>query len=145
MKVVVFEVEPREETAFDVLKAQNEIVLVEAPLRAANVASFPDAEVISIFVCSELDRRVLETLPAVKLIATRSTGVDHIDIAYCAERGITVSNVPSYGENTVAEFVFALLLTISHRMREAIDRARTGQFSPLGLRPRRQDPHAKVQ
>ena len=66
MKVVVFEVEPREATAFDVLKAQNEIVLVEAPLRAANVASFPDAEVISIFVCSELDRRVLETLPAVK-------------------------------------------------------------------------------
>ena len=133
MKVVVFEVEPREATAFEVLKAQNEIVLVEAPLRAANAAGFPDAEVISVFVYSELDRRVLETLPAVKLIATRSTGVDHIDIAYCAERGIIVSNVPTYGENTVAEHVFALLLTISHRMREAIDRARTEQFSPLGL------------
>jgi D-lactate dehydrogenase len=133
MKVVVFEVEPREASAFEVLKAQNGIVLIEGPLRAANAAGFLDAEVISTFLYSELDRPALEKLPAVKLIATRSTGFDHIDITYCAERGITVSNVPTYGENTVAEHVFALLLTISHRMREAIDRARTGQFSPLGL------------
>jgi D-lactate dehydrogenase len=133
MKVVVFEVEPREALALEGLKAQNEIVLVEGPLREANAAEFSDAEVISPFIYSTLDRRVLEKLPALKLIATRSTGFDHIDIAYCATRGITVSNVPTYGENTVAEHVFALLLTISHRMREAIERARTGQFSPLGL------------
>jgi D-lactate dehydrogenase len=133
MKVVVFEVEPREALALEGLKAHNEIVLVEGPLRDANAAKFSDAEVISTFIYSTLDRGVLEKLPALKLIATRSTGFDHIDIAYCAARGITVSNVPTYGENTVAEHVFALLLTISHRMREAIERARTGPFSPLGL------------
>jgi D-lactate dehydrogenase len=133
MKVVVFEVEPREALAFEGLKAQNEVALVEGPLREANAAEFSDAEVVSTFIYSTLDRRALEKLPALKLIATRSTGFDHIDIAYCSGRGITVSNVPTYGESTVAEHVFALLLTISHRMREAIERARTGQFSPLGL------------
>jgi D-lactate dehydrogenase len=44
-----------------------------------------------------------------------------------------VCNVPTYGENTVAEHVFALLLAISHRLREAVDRARNGEFSPVGL------------
>jgi D-lactate dehydrogenase len=44
-----------------------------------------------------------------------------------------VSNVPSYGEATVAEHVFALLLTISHKLREALDRSHNGEFSPLGL------------
>lgn len=133
MKIAVFEVEPHEARAFKALEAQNEVILVEAPLRAANAREFSGAEVVSTFIYSELDRRVLEKLPALELIATRSTGFDHIDIAYCAERGIAVSNVPTYGENTVAEHVFALLLMISHRMREAVDRARNGEFSPLGL------------
>ena len=44
-----------------------------------------------------------------------------------------MSNVPTYGENTVAEHVFALLLAISHRLREAIARARSGHFTPEGL------------
>jgi D-lactate dehydrogenase len=133
MKVVVFEVEPHEAAAFDRLKGPNEVVLEESPLRAAKAARFADAQIISTFVYSDVDRRVLEQLAAVKMIATRSTGFDHIDLAYCGERGIIVSNVPTYGENTVAEHVFALLLTISHRMREAIERARSGPFSPLGL------------
>lgn len=133
MKIVVFEIEPHEGPAFKKLEAKNEIILVEEPLRAADAARFSDAEIVSTFIYSELGRKTLERLPALKLIATRSTGFDHIDAAYCVERGITVSNVPSYGENTVAEHVFALLLTISHRMREAVERARNGEFSPLGL------------
>lgn len=133
MKIIVFELEPHEAPAFDALDAQNEIILVKEPLRSANAPSFSDAEIVSTFIYSEIDRGVLDELPALKLVATRSTGFDHIDIDLCAERGIAVSNVPTYGENTVAEHVFALLLTISHRMLEAVDRARNGEFSPLGL------------
>jgi D-lactate dehydrogenase len=133
MKIVVFEVEPHEAHAFKALEERNEIVLVEGPLREIDALRFSDANVVSTFIYSELDRRVLEKLPALRLIATRSTGYDHVDAAYCIERGITVSNVPTYGENTVAEHVFALLLTISHRMLQAVDRARNGEFSPLGL------------
>jgi len=135
MKAVVFEVEPREAQAFKELEGQIEVVLIEGPLRLANAAEFSDADVISTFVYSELDRRVLAKLLRLKMVATRSTGFDHIDLAYCAERNIIVCNVPTYGANTVAEHVFALLLTISHRMREAVDRARSGEFSPSGPPP----------
>lgn len=133
MKIVVFEAEPREAAAFDDLKTAHELLLVEAPLSAAEAARYADAEIVSTFIYSSLDRETLAQLPALRLIATRSTGYDHIDAGYCAERGITVSNVPTYGENTVAEHVFALLLAISHRLPEAIDRARNGHFSPEGL------------
>jgi D-lactate dehydrogenase len=133
VKIVAFEVEPHEAAAFERLGPDHELVLGEAPLRATNAADFRDAQIISTFIYSELDRSVLEKLPALRLIATRSTGVDHIDLAYCRAHEITVSNVPSYGENTVAEHVFALLLTISHRMLEAAERARSGPFSPQGL------------
>ncbi len=133
MKIVVFEAEPREASAFEALKAAHDLNLVNGPLRADNAQRFADADVISTFIYSALDRPVLEHLSSVKLIATRSTGFDHIDIGYCAGRGIKVSNVPSYGENTVAEHVFVLLLAISHRLPEAIDRAQRGHFSPEGL------------
>lgn len=133
MNIVVFEAEPRETEAFDRLKPGHRVQRVAEPLRAADAERFGEAEIISTFIYSELDRTALERLPALKLIATRSAGHDHIDIAYCAEHGITVSNVPSYGENTVAEHVFALLLAISHRLLEGVERARGGHFSPEGL------------
>lgn len=133
MKIVVFESEPREAATFEPLNGPDEVELIDAPLREENAPRFEDAEIVSTFIYSRLDRDVLERLPALKAIATRSTGFDHIDTAYCDERGITVSNVPSYGENTVAEHVFALLLAISHRLPEAIDRAQRGHFSPEGL------------
>ena len=98
-----------------------------------DAARFAEAEVISTFIYSELSRKVLEQLPELRMIATRSTGYDHIDTDFCAARGITVCNVPHYGENTVAEHVFALLLALSHRLPEAIERAKAGPFSPQGL------------
>lgn len=133
MKIVLFEVEPRETAAFDHLAKDNPVALVEAPLRSANAPQHADAEIISTFIYSKLDAEVLRQFPALKLIATRSTGYDHIDVEYCATHGIRIANVPSYGENTVAEHVFALLLAISHRLPEAIARTRSGNFSPEGL------------
>ena len=133
MKVVVFESEQREASAFDVLAPANTLQIVADPLSMANADHYADAEIVSPFIYSELKRPVLERLPSLKLIATRSTGFDHIDIPYCSQRGITVCNVPTYGENTVAEHVFALLLAISHRLLEAVERARSGPFSPEGL------------
>jgi D-lactate dehydrogenase len=72
--------------------------------------------------------------PSLKLIATRSTGYDHIDLAAAKARGISVANVPFYGENTVAEFAFALILSLSRRIPEAREHTTRGSFSPTGLR-----------
>ncbi len=133
MKIVIFEAEAREQSAFEKLKGAHDLRLVPQAVRPDNATDFADADIVSTFVYSTLDRATLAQLPALRLIATRSTGYDHIDTAYCRERGILVSNVPTYGDNTVAEHVFALLLAISHRLLAAVEKTRTGSFSPAGL------------
>ncbi|MBI3608923.1 MAG: hydroxyacid dehydrogenase, partial [Nitrospirae bacterium] len=61
------------------------------------VERISDAEILSVFIYSDLDAALLSRLPNLKLIATRSTGVDHIDTAFCRQKGIGVCNVPTYG------------------------------------------------
>ena len=91
-------------------------------------------EAISVFVGSHVDKTVLDHFPELRFIATRSTGYDHIDLEECHRRNIVVSTVPTYGENTVAEHTFGLLLCLSHRIYEGYDRIReTGTFSCEGL------------
>jgi D-lactate dehydrogenase len=133
MRLAVFEVEHWEREAFKELSSEHDISFSSRPLRVGSAGRYAAAEIISPFVYSDLGARVLKQLRDVKLIATRSTGFDHIDMEYCNQHGITVCNVPVYGEDTVAEHVFALLLTISHRMYEAVQRTRRGDFSQQGL------------
>jgi D-lactate dehydrogenase len=133
MKIAVFEVEDWERDAFQSLQAEHEVVFRNEPLNAANAGRYADADVVSTFIYSNLNRVVLEQFKQLKLIATRSTGYDHIDGDYCRERGIIVSNVPTYGDTTVAEHVFGLLLAISHNLVNAVDRTRRGDFSLQGL------------
>jgi len=92
-----------------------------------------DAQIISAFIYSDLDAPRLSQLPLLRMIATRSTGYDHIDIAYCRGRNIVVSNVPSYGANTVAEHTFALLLSLSRNIYQARERTLRNDFSFHGL------------
>ena len=98
-----------------------------------DLGKIADAQIISAFIYSNLDASVLSQLPAVRMIATRSTGYDHIDMAYCRERKIVVSNVPSYGANTVAEHTFALLLSLSRNIYQARERTLRNDFSFHGL------------
>jgi D-lactate dehydrogenase len=134
MRIVVFEAEPWEEGIFSGSCGGHEIEFTSAPLSASNAGEHDRAEAISTFIDSALDAETLRKLPKLELIATRSTGYDHIDLDYCARRGITVSNVPTYGDSTVAEHVFALLLALARKIPEAVDRTRRGDFSMKGLR-----------
>ncbi len=90
-------------------------------------------EILSTFIYSDLSSKILKKLPRLKMIATRSTGFNHIDLDYCQKHKIAVANVPSYGENTVAEHAFGLILALSRRIIESVDRVRQGGFSPTGL------------
>jgi D-lactate dehydrogenase len=87
-----------------------------------------DAEVISVFVASQVTRQMLEKMPRLKLIATRSTGFDHIDMQAATAKGIIVTNVPTYGENTVAEHAFSLLLAVSRHLIPTVNSTAAGTF-----------------
>lgn len=112
----------------------DEITFHEGPLSAFPDLADDQAEALCIFIDSPVGEAEMSRFPALKLIATRSTGFDHIDLAAAKAHGIAVATVPFYGENTVAEFAFALLLSLSRRIPEAEALVRTGAFSPTGLR-----------
>jgi D-lactate dehydrogenase len=133
MNIVFFEVEDLEAGILLELYGDIDYDRVKEPLTNANVEKYRDVEIISTFIYSDLKRPVLQQLPKLKFITTRSRSFDHIDLDYCAEAGIAVSNVPSYGEHTVAEHVFALLLTLSRHIPEAAQRVKEGDFSLKGL------------
>jgi D-lactate dehydrogenase len=70
----------------------------------------PATTVLSVFIHTPISAADMERLPHLTLIAIRATGYDHVDVATAAARGITVCNVPAYGERTVAEYAMALML-----------------------------------
>lgn len=90
-------------------------------------------DIISPFVYSFLNKQSLDKLPNLKMIASRSTGIDHVDLNECKKRKIEVVNVPDYGSVTVAEYTFALMLAITRRIVESHQSVEEGQFNPEGL------------
>lgn len=63
-----------------------------------------------------LTKEILKELPQLKLISVLATGYNVIDTAAARENGIDVANVPVYGTNCVAQYVFALLLELCHHV-----------------------------
>ncbi|MFA6459102.1 MAG: NAD(P)-dependent oxidoreductase [Candidatus Paceibacterota bacterium] len=119
MKIIFFEATEEEKQFLSNLSPENDCVFYEETLTEQNVDLAKDAEAISIFVNSVLSEKVIEGIPNLKFISTRSTGFDHIDIEFAKKRGIKVSNVPSYGSRTVAEYTFALILNLSRKVGDA--------------------------
>ncbi len=135
MKIAFLELREWEEAYLrERVDGRHELMVFRGVIEDAEIEKIADAEVISPFIYTKLTAARLAKLPKLKLIATRSTGFDHIDVAECARRGITVCNVPHYGENTVAEHSFALILALSRKVHEAFVRVRAGNFSLDGLR-----------
>ena len=109
--------------------------LFEEDLNLENISKFKDYEIISCFINSQFSKEVIEKLPNLKFIATRSTGFDHLDIDTCKEKGILMANVPSYGSHTVAEFTIGLMICLIRKIYDAYDRVReTGSFNLEGLK-----------
>jgi D-lactate dehydrogenase len=92
-----------------------------------------DTTIIATFIYSKVTAEVIDKFPLLKAIMTMSTGYDHIDKEYCKQKNISVHNVPAYGENTVAEHTFALILNLSRKICESNQRVKSLSFSPRGL------------
>jgi len=104
------------------------------PLTLEDTDKVKDVDLLSVFIYSKIDKRILSKLPKLRFITTRSTGFDHIDLKECRKRKITVSNVPFYGENTVAEHTFALILSLSRNVHKSYLNSLRGDFSIKGLK-----------
>jgi D-lactate dehydrogenase len=109
------------------------LAFFEAPLQDVPPAAYAAADVVSVFIYSRVTAEAIALMPHCALIATRSTGFNHIDTEAAAKRGIPVVNVPYYGENTVAEHTFALILSLSRNIHKAYVRTSRNDFSLTGL------------
>jgi glycerate dehydrogenase len=72
---------------------------------------------------------VIDGTPSLRFITLMATGYDCVDVAAARRRGIPVSNVPEYSTDSVAQFVFALLLELCHHVARHDQAVRDGEWS----------------
>ena len=79
------------------------------------IARIADSEIVLVNKLP-VTERLLDACPSIRLICVQATGYNTVDCAACARRGIPVTNVPTYGTAAVAQFTFALMLELCHRV-----------------------------
>jgi D-lactate dehydrogenase len=99
----------------------------------AEVSNTSQVEVLSVQVHSRIGAKELQRMPKLRLIVTRSTGLDHINLEEAAKHSVEVRNIPDYGAQTVAEHTLLLLFAIARKLPQAIEITRRGEFDLGGL------------
>lgn len=136
MKIGIFGVKEAEKSAFFTTKlAPHEVVCYTVGLDENTTPPQTDFDIISVLTESIVSKAAIDTFPNLKMIAVRATGFDNVDLAYAKQKGVSVCNVPSYGSHTVAEFTFGLILTLSRKIPQAIERVKEeAEFDYSGLK-----------
>ena len=79
------------------------------------IARIGDAEVVFTNK-TPITKKVIDACPNMKMISMLATGYNVVDYVYAKEKGIPVTNVPTYGTASVSQFSIALLLEICHHI-----------------------------
>lgn len=134
MKIAFFETTSQDRRYFEASSlSEHSLSFWSRELEREDSSSLRDVRVLSVFIYSRIDADFIDQLQQLQMIATRSTGFDHIDLDRCRERNIVVANVPEYGDNTVAEHAFALILSLSRKIHTTHQRTARSDFSREGL------------
>ena len=94
---------------------------------------FIDAKALSVFVSSVLDSETLSKFKNLKYIFLRCVGYSNVDLEYCKKNSILVFNTPNYGNSTVAEYAFSLLMTLSKKIVQAKKSVADGEIEQENL------------
>lgn len=76
-----------------------------------------------------LSRELIQAMPSVRFIGVLATGYNVVDVQAARERGIVVCNIPTYGTDAVAQYVFALLLELCHRVAHHAQAVQEGRWT----------------
>ncbi|HPY12703.1 MAG TPA: D-2-hydroxyacid dehydrogenase [Sphaerochaeta sp.] len=76
-----------------------------------------------------MTRETLFSAPKLSYVGVLATGYNVVDTAAAKERGIVVTNIPTYGTDAVAQFTFALLLEVAHHVQRHSDSVMEGRWS----------------
>ena len=132
MKIVILDgyTENPGDLSWDALRAFGDLTVYErTPYEDAEIARrIGDAEVVFTNKCP-IRRAVIDACPDLRYISVLATGYNIVDVAYAAERGIPVSNVPTYGTAAVGQFAIALLLEICHHVAYHSEAVHAGRWA----------------
>jgi len=137
MNIAFFLIEDNQRASLEQAFGGHQLFIYREGLNKKNIREVAKADIIvSRPLGMELvfDATTLDKFPNLKFICTMSTGFDHIDLDYCNQRGIVVSNIPSYAEDSVAEQTFALLLSISRKIPQSLASMHQKSFDQQLLR-----------
>ena len=137
MRVAFFSTHPFDREFFDAANRsrRHDIHYLEARLTPATSALAAGSAAVCAFVNDDLHGDVLTALHSsgVRLIALRSAGFNHVDLAAMRALGLTVSRVPAYSPHAVAEHAVAMMLSLNRKIHRAYARVRDGNFALDGL------------
>jgi glycerate dehydrogenase len=114
--------------SWDALREFGEVVVYDRTPAADVVARAQGADAV-LMNKTPLPAATLARLPQLKFIGVLATGYNVVDTEAARGQGITVTNVPTYGTASVAQFVFALLLELCHNVKLHADAVRAGEWS----------------
>lgn len=114
---------------------KNKLNFISEKLNESSVEQAKECEAVAVFSSDDVSRKVITALNTygVKLITTRSAGFNHIDLEAASEHDITITNVPEYSPNAIAEHCLALILSLSRKLIPSYERIRNYDFSLNGL------------
>jgi D-lactate dehydrogenase len=137
MRTAVFSTQEFERQCFDQANAEfkHELIYHRENLHRATAALAAGCPAVCAFVNDKLDGPTLSTLAAggTRLVALRSAGYNHVDLASAEKLKMTVMRVPAYSPQAVAEHAVALMLTLNRSVHRAYNRVREGNFDLRGL------------
>ncbi|OMF37021.1 glycerate dehydrogenase [Paenibacillus sp. FSL H8-0548] len=113
--------------SWDAWKSLSEIKVYDRTATIDIVHRSVEAEIV-LTNKTPLSRATIESLPKLKYIGVLATGYNIVDLQAAADQGIVVTNIPSYGTHSVAQFVFALLLELCHRVQKHSDAVYDGEW-----------------
>lgn len=137
MRVDVFSTKPHDQAFLAQAAAGQELDLPfhEARLNADTARLADGANVVCAFVNDDLGPPVIGALArtGVRMLALRSAGFNHVDLAAARAADIVVARVPAYSPHAVAEHTVALILALNRKTHRAFNRVREGNFALDGL------------
>ncbi|MEN6478205.1 MAG: D-2-hydroxyacid dehydrogenase [Anaerolineales bacterium] len=110
------------------LQALGETVVYDRTPADQVVARAAGAEIVLVNKV-QMTREVLSQLPALRYVGVLATGYNVVDIDAASERGIVVTNIPTYGTQSVAQMVFAHLLNLTQHVAYHSDTVKAGRWS----------------
>ena len=110
------------------MEAFGEVTVYDRTKAEDVVERIGDAEVVYTNK-TPITKETMDACPGMKFIGVLATGYNIVDVAAAKEKGIPVSNIPTYGTAAVSQFAIALLLELCHHIGEHSDAVKAGEWT----------------